>query len=329
MVERDITPVSQGRVEAMSIAPIILGIDVSQARLDCHLTPAGQSFAVANDERGHSTLITKARQSGVTLVALEATGGLELAVAARLTAAGLRLVIAQPAQVRAFAKAQGRRAKNDRLDAALIAAWAAACGQDKPPAELRYRALAEHLTYYEQISARLAQARTRRARFTQPGILKEIDSEIQDLLARKRQALRRLLDQVRARPELATKLQLLRQIKGIGPLAALTLVIRVPELGQLSRRAVASLVGLAPFDQDTGQHRGQRRIAHGRARVRRMLYPAAMAACRANTTIRPFYQRLLAAGKAKKTALIAAQRKLLTIANAVLRDALPKAPNHA
>jgi transposase len=328
MVERDITPVSQGRVEAMSIAPIILGIDVGQARLDCHLMPAGQSFAVANDEQGHRLLLTTARQNGVTLVALEATGGLELAVAARLTAAGLRLVIAQPAQVRAFAKASGRLAKNDRLDAALIAAWAGACGQDKRPPELRYRPLAEHLTYYEQISARLAQARTRRARFTQPDILKEIDSEIQDLLDRKRQALRRLLDQVKARPELNTKLQLLRQIKGIGPLAALTLVIRVPELGQLSRRAVASLVGLAPFDDDSGRRRGQRHIAHGRARVRRMLFPAAMAACRANTTIKPFYQRLLAAGKAKKSALIAAQRKLLTIANAVLRDALAQTVHH-
>ena len=313
----------------MSITPIILGIDVGKTRLDCHLAPAGQSFAVTNDEQGHRDLVTRARQSGTTLVALEATGGLELAVAARLIAAGLRLLVAQPAQVRAFAKAQGRHAKNDRLDAALIAAWAAACGQDKPPAELRYRALAEHLTYYEQISARLAQARTRRARFTEPAILAEIDSEIQDLRARKRQALHRLLDQVKARPELATKFQLLRQIKGIGPLAALTLVIRVPELGQLSRRAVASLVGLAPFDQDSGQDSGQRRIAHGRARVRRMLYPAAMAACRANATIKPFYERLLAAGKAKKTALIAAQRMLLTIANAVLRDALAQAPHHA
>lgn len=308
----------------MSIAPIILGIDVSQARLDCHLAPAGKSFAVGNDAPGHSALIRTAREKGVTLVALEATGGLELTVAARLTEAGLRLVIAQPAQVRAFAKASGRLAKNDRLDAALIAAWAAACGQNKPPLDLRYRALAEHLTYYEQISARLAQARTRRARFSEPAILAEVDSEIDDLRARKRQALRRLLDQAGTRPELATRLQLLRRIKGIGPLAALTLVIRVPELGQLSRRAVASLVGLAPFDQDSGQHRGQRRIAHGRARVRRMLYPAALAACRANPAIKPFYQRLRDAGKAKKTALIAAQRKLLTIANAVLRDARPQ-----
>jgi transposase len=328
MVARDITPGSQGRDEAMSITPIILGIDVCQARLDCHLSPAGESFAVPNTGQGHAALLATARKAGVTLVAMEATGGLELAAAAVLAGAGLRLVIAQPARVRAYAKACGQHAKNDRLDAALIAAWAAACGTDQPTPELRYCRLAEQLTYYEQVSGRLAHARTRRARFTQPEILAELDDEICDLRARKRRSLGRLLAEVRANPELAPKFDLPRSIKGIGPLAALTLVIRVPEFGQLSRRAVAKLIGLAPFDDDTGKHRGQRHIAHGRARVRRMLYPAAMAACRANPKIRTFYQRLTAAGKAKKVALIAAQRKLLTIANAVLRDALTQVPSH-
>jgi transposase len=314
---------------------IVLGIDVGKARLDGHLRDGGGSFAVTNDAAGHAELVARAHAAKVGLVALEASGGYELPVLAALAESGLKVVLAQPAEVRAFARSGASlpsrrlRAKNDRLDAALIAEWAAVCGGDRPAPELRWRDLAQQLTYHEQLSRQLAQTRTRKEAFTDTTIRAELDQEVAELTRRKVASLRRLLAAVRAEPALAGRLALLRGIPGFGPLAALSLLIRVPETGRLSRRALASLVGVAPYDRDSGRQHGRRHIAHGRARVRRVLYMAALAARRCNPALKAFFERLTAAGKPTKLALTACIRKLLAIANAVLRDHKPWQPTHA
>lgn len=296
-----------------------IGIDVSKQQLDVAARPSGARWAVAKDEGGIAALVERLRREGpVTLIVVEATGGYELAVVAALLLAELPVVVVNPRQVRDFARATGQLAKTDRLDAAVQAHFAEVIrptprplpdelGQVMQGWVARRRQLLEMLTAEQNRAARAPQ--TVRATIqrhidwlrTQ---LRDVDSELRTLLRRS--------------PVWRAQDARLRSVPGVGPVLATTLLVAVPELGRLNRHQVAKLVGVAPLNQDSGQHRGTRRIWGGRAAVRMTLYMATLAAVKHNPVLRAFYQRLCAAGKPKKVALTACMRKLLTILNAML-----------
>lgn len=296
-----------------------IGIDVSKQQLDVAARPSGTRWAVANDEGGIAALVERLQREGpVTLIVVEATGGYELAVVAALLLVELPVVVVNPRQVRDFARATGQLAKTDRLDAAVQAHFAEVIRPTPRPLpdELgqlmqgwvaRRRQLLEMLTAEQNRAARAP--RTVRATIqrhidwlrTQ---LRDVDTELRTLLRRS--------------PVWREQDDLLRSVPGVGPVLATTLLVAVPELGRLNRHQVAKLVGVAPLNQDSGQHRGTRRIWGGRAAVRMTLYMATLAAVKHNPVLRAFYQRLCAAGKPKKVALTACMRKLLTILNAML-----------
>jgi transposase len=304
---------------------VCAGIDVAKAWLDVALSTLGPVTRVANDPVGIETLIGWLAEHGVQRVGLEASGGYEALAAARLRAAGLEVRLLQPVQVKAFARFSLRRAKSDPLDAALIAACTAMIQQPPPIARLpAIEALAERLTLLEQIEEDLVRAKTRRESFRLPDLQARQDQEVARITALRRAELKALLAEVRALPDQARRLDLLLSIPGVGPRTALALLLRMPELGQLTREQAASLAGLAPFDDDSGKRVGQRHIQGGRSRLRASLYAAALpAAFKWNTELIELYQRLTAAGKAHKLALIACARKLLIFANTVLQRQTP------
>src|SRR5262245_47253629 len=245
---------------------------------------------------------------------------------------GFEVMLLQPRQVRAFATYKLRRAKNDRLDAALIAECAANLGEPREAPDSRLAPLAELLLFIEQLEVDIARLKTRRERFTDKRILKQIEREIEALKRRCRAELARLQATVCKHDDLPRGLGAIESIDGIGMRTALTLVILLPELGRLGREQIGALVGVAPFDDDSGERSGERHIAGGRARVRRALFNAAMpAAQRWNSVLVPLYDRLIKRGKAHKTALIACVRKLIIFANTVvgrgspwIKDAAPR-----
>jgi transposase len=301
-----------------------VGIDVSKDRLDVHVSPAGETWTVARDGEGLETLVSRLAAASPALIGLEATGGYETVVAAALGAAGLPLAVINPAQVRHFAQALGKRAKTDPLDAAVIARFVEATRPPvRPLADADARALADLVTRRRQIIAmivaerqRLSRTQARRPRLSIERLLGALQKELSDLDGAIDEAVRGSA-LWRAREELLTS------IPGIGPAVARTLIAELPELGQLDRRKIASLAGLAPWTRQSGQWRGKTMIGGGRASVRAALFMAAMVASRHNLVLRQSYQQLIARGKAKKAALIAIARKLLTIANAILRTQIP------
>jgi len=303
---------------------VFVGIDVAKDRLDVHVRPSGEAFAVARDGEGLAELAERLRVRGPALVVSEATGGFEQVVAATLAAAGLPVVAVNPRQIRDFARALGRLAKTDRIDAEVIALFAE---RVRPPlrplpddqarelGELvaRRRQVIEMMTAEgnraRQVETRRLKKRIERHRATLQGELTEIEAELDET--------------IRGTPIWREKDNLLKSVPGVGDTLARTLIADLPELGTLDRKQIAALVGVAPFNRDSGTLRGRRTVWGGRARVRATLYMAALVASRFNPVIAAFYRRLLAAGKAKKLALTACMRKLLTILNAILRDQKP------
>ena len=309
---------------------IYVGIDVSKDRLDVAVRPTGESFAVARNGAGIDELIERLRAISPRLVAIEATGGFETIVAAGLAGAGLPVVVVNPAQVRAFANALGKRAKTDPIDAAVIAHFAEAT---KPqlrqlPDEMT-RLLADLVARRRQIVEMIAAESQRARRVSNPRLKKS--------MARLHKALEKELseldgdigDHVRGTPAWAEKEDLLASVPGIGPTIARSLIAEMPELGTLDRRQIAALAGLAPWTRQSGQWRGKSFIGGGRANVRRVMFMGAMVAARFNPTLKLFRDKLVAAGKPKLVAIIAVARKLLTILNAILRDKTPWQPKNA
>jgi transposase len=300
---------------------VVVGIDVSKDRLDVHVLSSGESFAVANDDEGLDGLAARLLSLKADIVALEATGGYEKLAAAALSGAGLAVIVINPAQVRAYANALGKRAKTDPIDAAVIAAFVAATRpQIRPLRDEQSRALAALLSRRRQIIAMITAEEQR----MDPALAKEAQKSIKRLLA----ALRRELDSldadlddhIRKSPLWRVREALLTSVPGVGRVTARTLLAEMPELGSLDRRQVAALAGLAPWTRQSGKWKGKSLIGGGRATVRTVLFMATLVACRHNPVLKAFRDRLVASGKSKIVATVAAMRKLLTILNAMIRD---------
>jgi transposase len=308
----------------------VIGIDVGKDRLDVCVRPSGESFVVARSGAGIEDLAERLNKLMPRVVAIEATGGFETVVAAGLAAAGVPMVVVNPAQIRAFAQALGKRAKTDPLDAAVIAHFAEATkvAPRALPDEMT-RLLADLVARRRQIVEMMAAEGQRERRMT--------DKRLRKSILRLRKAMEKELaeldgeidDHVRGSPIWAEKEDLLASVPGVGPVIARTLIAELPELGSLDRRKIAALVGLAPWTRQSGQWRGKSFIGGGRKSVRSVLFLAAMTAARHNPVLKPFRDRLIAAGKPKLVALIAVARKLLTILNAILRDKRPWQPKTA
>lgn len=302
---------------------IVIGIDIAKQTFDAALGVAGSIETFANDDAGHDAFVARLAGRAVDLIVMEATGGLERDLACAVHAAGFAVAVVNPRQARNFAQAMGHLAKTDRIDARALAEWAQVLSRHPQrdrfirvlptPEQQALQALVArrrqlvvmHVAEHQRLSVSHAAAR------------KSIEALIQ--------AIRTQLDEVES--ELARHLathhadlaQRLASVRGIGPASVATLIADVPELGRLSRREISALIGVAPFNRDSGQMRGKRSIFGGRAQVRRGLYMATLAAIRFNAVIRAFYDRLVLAGKPKKVAIVACMRKLLTILNAIAR----------
>lgn len=304
----------------------VVGIDVSKAVLDVATLPSGEVLQFANDATGIEELGKKLKAEAVDLVVMEATGGYETAAATALVAIGLRVAVVNPRQIRDFAKATGRLAKSDRIDAQAIAAF----GQAIEPEIVRLpdedaREMEALLVRRRQLVAMRVQE-INRLGLMQGAMRKNIKAHI-DWLEKQIDRLDiDLTAGLRKSPAWRAKDDLLRSFKGVGPTTSSTLLIELPELGELDRREIAALVGLAPFNRDSGLMRGRRSIYGGRSHVRTMLYMAATTAIRCNPVIQPFYEQLRSRGKPHKVAMVACMRKMLTILNAMLRQSTPWTP---
>lgn len=305
---------------------VYAGIDTGKHKLDLAVHGAKARLQVANDEAGHAKLVTWLRRQRVRRVGIEASGGYEKAVVARLRQDGFEVVVFQPAQVRAYAQYRLQRAKNDRIDTVLIAACTAACEDEDihAPPDPRLADRAEHLTMIEQLTEDIARLKTRRASCRDLEIQRRWDLEIRRLHQSLARELADLVAVLRQHTDLAERLDLIESVPGIGLRTAVAILIRMPEIGSLSREQAAALAGLAPYDDDSGDHHGQRHIAGGRQRLRNSLYTAALpASFRWNPQLVALYRRLVAKGKHHKLALIACARKLLLFANAVVARGSP------
>lgn len=302
---------------------MFVGIDVAKAELVVAVQPGAARWSVTNDERGVTALVQRLREGPPTVIVLEATGGYELQAVAALAAAALPVVVVNPRQVRDFAKATGQLAKTDRLDADILARFAE---KVRPPLRTLPSPEAQELdallTRRRQLLEMLGAERNRLGQVFGTGkraVRKSLKTHITFLERELRIADSDLDDAVRRSPVWREKDDLLQSVPGIGPVVSRSLIAELPELGQLSRRAIAKLVGVAPQSRDSGTWRGRRFVQGGRAALRGVLYMAALVAARRNPVIRAFYLRLLAVGKPKKLALVACMRKLLTILNVMVR----------
>ena len=306
------------------ISTAVAGIDTAKDKLDVVVHGQAAHWQVENALHGWRRLRSELVKAGVGRVGIEATGGYERGVVKHLRAAGLVVLVLQPIQVRAYARLHLRRAKNDALDARLVAACAASIDAPRIEPDARLAELADHLTFVEQIEEDIARLKTRLEHIDDRRIRKIVIADIARLKARRLAELLRIVHRLRAHDDLARRLDLVLSVPGIGERTALALVIRMPELGRVSREEAAALAGLAPFDDDSGQHKGQRHIAGGRGRLRRSLYAAALpAAFRWNRALIDLYSRLTAKGKAHSAALVACARKLLIYANTVVQRGTP------
>jgi transposase len=304
----------------------VVGIDVSKAVLDVAVLAGGEVLQFTNDGTGIDELCKRLKSDAVDLVVMEATGGYETAVASALVGAGLRVAVVNPRQIRDFAKATGRLAKSDRIDAQVIAEF----GQAIEPEIVRLpdehaRELEALLVRRRQLVAMRVQE-VNRLGLMQGAMRKRIKAHIEWLEKEIDKLEIDLTAGLRRSPAWRAKDDLLQSFKGVGPTTSSTLIVGLPELGQLDRRAIAALVGLAPFNRDSGVMRGRRSIYGGRSHVRTVLYMAATTAIRSNPVIRAFYERLKSRGKPHKVAMVACMRKVLTILNAMVRQSTPWTP---
>lgn len=308
--------------DEMTRAQVFVGIDVSKAQLDMALRPEGR-FSASNDDAGYTQVLERLRGVSPTLVVLEATGGLEIPITGILAAAGVPVVVVNPRQVRDFAKATGRLAKTDALDAQTLAHFAEVLRPElRPLPDEQTQALAALLARRRQLVEMLTAEKNRLSSAHKP-VRKSLYTHIAWLERELSHTDRELAHAIRESPVWREKDDLLRSVPGIGPVLATTLLANLPELGTLTHKQIAALVGVAPLNRDSGTLRGKRTVWGGRAPVRAALYMAALTAARFNPVLRTFYHRLCAAGKAKKVALVACMHKLLTIVNAVLKHRTP------
>jgi transposase len=302
----------------VTTSPRFVGIDVAKAYLDVAERPGPAPVRVPNDEPGIAQLVIRLLAAQPTLIVLEATGGLEGAAVAALAAAGLPVAVVTPRQVRDFAKAVGHLAKTDALDAQVLAHFAEVIRPaPRPLPEAERQALAALLTRRRQVLAMLV-AEQQRLGSAALALRPRIEAHIVWLRQERDELDRDLRHQIRQSPAWREDDDLLQSVPGVGPVLATTLIADLPELGRLDRKQIAALVGVAPFNCESGILRGRRIIWGGRAQVRAALWMGTLVAVRHNPVLRTFYARLLAAGKAKKVALTACMHKLLTILNAML-----------
>jgi transposase len=301
-----------------------VGVDVAKDKLDVHVRPTGEAFVVARDHKGLTELVERLRVLTPGLVLLEATGGFERMAAAALAGAQLPLVVVNPRQIRDFARASGRLAKTDAIDAEVIARFGEAIRPEpRPVPTAEAQALDEMVGRRRQILEMIVAENARKRATANKRIVREIERHLTYL--------QKLLDEldtdmdgaIRSSPAWRETEDLITSVPGVAKRTARTLIAELPELGRLSRRQIASLVGVAPVNRDSGKMRGKRTIKGGRAQVRSALYMAALSAARCNPALKPAYQRLRAAGKPAKLALIAIARRLLVILNAIVRDQTP------
>jgi transposase len=314
----------------LSTTPTFVGIDVSKAHLDVAVRPAGAAFRLDNTPAGLTELVARLTPLAPALIVLEATGGYELPAVAACQAASLPVAAVNPRQARDFAKGVGRLAKTDRIDAAVLAHFAEAVRPAARPAVPADRAALDALlTRRKQLIEMRVMESNRREVTADAAVRAGIDRHLAWLDGELEDAERRLDEAVRASPAWRSQDELLRSIPGIGPVASRTLLAALPELGAIDGGQAAALAGLAPFARDSGSMRGPRAIRGGRPDVRRVLYLAALSASRCAGPLKAFADRLRGRGKRAKVVLIAVARKLLTIANAVLRAQKPWAPELA
>lgn len=303
---------------------ICAGIDTGKRKLDVAIAENAHRLQVDNNPDGHVRLSAWLRKHRVKRVGIEASGGYEQAVVARLRRDGFVVIVFQPMQVRAYAKFHLQRAKNDKIDAALIAICTAATQKVHLPPDPRLAPFAERLTLVEQITEDIALIKTRRESCRDPRILHLWSEEIARLKALLRIEFKSLIATIRQHRDLAERLDLIASIDGVGLRTAVAILVRMPEIGRVTREQAAALVGLAPYDDDSGDQVGVRHIDGGRERLRKSLYTAALAAAfHWNPQLNAIYRRLIAAGKPHKVALVACARKLIIYANTVVERGTP------
>ncbi|HJZ79577.1 MAG TPA: IS110 family transposase [Pyrinomonadaceae bacterium] len=305
---------------SVTIAPCI-GIDVAKATLEIGIDTTGEIFFAANDPQALPALVARLEAFAPERIVVEATGGHEMLLVAACIAANLPIVVINPRQARDFAKALGKRAKTDRVDALVLAHFARAVRpQQRAHKSEAAQAVSVLVARRRQLTEMLVAEENRRQSPLFAEMADEFKEHIEWLRKRIAELDRDLQNQIRQTPHWREQDELLQSTKGVGPVLSVTLLTQLPELGRLDRREIALLVGVAPISDDSGKRRGERHIAGGRAAVRSVLYMGTLAAIRFNPVIKEFYQRLLAKGKLKKVAITACMRKLLTILNAMVRD---------
>ena len=313
----------------MNAQDIFVGIDISKSRLDVAIAPGKQTFNCPNTEDGIQKLVRRLEKIHPQIVLLEATGGYEFLLVAALRAAGLPACFINPKNVRNFARSAGITAKTDRLDAQVLALFAERLRpQPRTLPDERQQELKQLLTRRRQLLEMIQMEKNRLDPTPSARVKQSLQQTIQSLEAQLAALHQEIDDFFQQQPLWQDLEKTLTSALGIGHLSALMLIAYLPELGRLNRKEIAALVGLAPFNRDSGQMRGQRQIEGGRSRLRQALYMATLVATRYNPVIQDFYQRLLEKGKAKKVAIVACMRKLLTILNAMVKKQQPWCPQH-
>jgi transposase len=314
----------EGTTKMSKRSILAAGVDTGKEALDVALSSGEAHHRVDNSADGWAELAAWLKRHRVRRVGIEASGGYERGVVAALRQKGIVVIVFQPIQVRAYATFNLKRAKNDRIDAKLIALCAAAKEEIREPFALCFQAFCEHLTLIEQIEEDIARSKTRLEAFRDERLRELLNADIKRLKAWRRSELKRLRTAIEAEDGLGHKLELIESIPGIAERTAIALLVRMPEVGTLSREEAAALAGLAPYDDQSGKRNGERHIAGGRARLRRSLFAAALpAAFHWNPNLIRLYRRLTGAGKSHKRALIACARKLIIYANTVVARGTP------
>ncbi|CAA7620676.1 transposase [Magnetospirillum sp. LM-5] len=301
-----------------------IGLDVGKAEIEVFIACLEHSQTVANDRSGLTELVRQLRRIPNAHVILEATGGYERQAHERLTKAGIPTSVANPIEVRQFIRGMGRRAKTDAIDAAMLAEFGRVRRPEPTPLpSAEQQRLSELLLYRRQLIDERTRLTNQMPHYRDPVVKRSAASRLKIIAADIRKIEDSMLETVRAMPRLNTLFERISSVPGVGPISALTLIAQLPELGSLTRRQVAALVGVAPFNRDSGTMRGYRAISGGRPQVRMVLYMAALVAMTHNKVMRSFRDSLIAKGKPKKVAIIACVRKLVTILNAMVRDGVP------
>jgi len=300
-----------------------VGIDVSRDTLDVYVRPTGEAWQVTNNTRGHTALAQRLRGLTPKLIVLEATGGLERAAARALTSAGLAAAVVNPRQTRDFARSTGRVAKTDALDASDLARYAEVVEPEpRTVVDEETEALAELVRRRQQV-VKMAAGEKNRVRRCSRELQEGIRAHLAWLKEAKEGLDREITARVLSEPRWRARAKLLKSVRGVGPVLSSTLVACVPELGRVGRKQIAALVGVAPFNRDSGKKRGKRRVSGGRGHVRAVLYMATVTAVRCNPVLKAFYEKLLDEGKEKKVALTACMRRLIVILNAIAETGIP------